>query len=80
MDDQRMDQLEQRLAQLERRPTMRERGTGTLDVLVPAETRRHLKNAGREQLLAVRSLLDYWIDQLVDVDERDKGREEITIE
>jgi hypothetical protein len=35
----------------------------------PPETRRHLRAAGREQLLAVRSLLDYWIDRMGDTDE-----------
>ena len=34
--------------------------------IVPAETRRHLRAAGRENLLAVRSLLDYWIARLRD--------------
>jgi hypothetical protein len=30
----------------------------------PEETRRHVKAAGREQLLAARSYLDHWIAKL----------------
>lgn len=32
--------------------------------LIPPETRVHLRNAGREQLLAVRSVLDAAIERL----------------
>ena len=37
---------------------------------LPEETARHLRNAGREQLLAVRSLLDAVIARLERTDER----------
>ena len=30
----------------------------------PHETRGHLRAAGREQLLAVRSLLDFWVNKM----------------
>lgn len=82
MDKDRIEDLERRLDDLERRPNVRERSRGALDMLVPTETRRHLRNASREQLLAVRSLLDFWIDQLVDGrdEEPDQGREQIRID
>jgi hypothetical protein len=32
----------------------------------PEETRRHMKAAGREQLLAARSYLDHWISKMED--------------
>ena len=48
----------------------------------PAQTRTHMKAAGREQLLAARSYLDHWIAKL---DEKappqpPPEREEITVE
>jgi hypothetical protein len=47
----------------------------------PQETRRHMKAAGREQLMAARSYLDHWIAKL---DEQREAatpeREQIAIE
>ena len=48
----------------------------------PAQTRTHMRAAGREQLLAARSYLDHWIAKL---DEKGASappaeREEITVE
>jgi hypothetical protein len=84
MDQDRIGELERRLDSLEQRPTPRQRGKSALDLLVPPDARRHLRNAGREQMLAVRSLLDYWIDQLVDAEgdgeEPGQGREQIHID
>jgi hypothetical protein len=63
--DQRIEQLERRLEELERRGSSMERALERSRVagqaIVPEETRRHIRAAGREQLLAVRSLLDHWI-------------------
>ena len=41
-----------------------------LHALFPEEARKHLKVAGREQLLAARVYLDRWIDRL---DEAEKS-------
>jgi hypothetical protein len=60
MGDPRLDELQRRLERLEERGGQRQPGPR----LIPDETRRHLQAAGREQLLAVRSLLDHWIDRL----------------
>lgn len=62
--DRRMEQLERRLESLEQRTSMMDRSRAAMGVVVPPETREHLRAAGREQLLAVRSLLDYWIARL----------------
>jgi len=37
-----------------------------MDSVLPDETRRHMRAAWRENLLAVRSLIDYWADRLND--------------
>ena len=86
MDDERLARLEQRLDELDQRSTAMERAMSrsraAMNSVVPKETRRHLRAAGREQLLAVRSLIDYWVDRMDD-DGRDKnngGREKIPIE
>jgi len=63
---ERIARLEQRLDSLEQRTTMLDKSRAAMDVMVPHETRRHLRAAGREQLLAVRSLLDHWIGRLGD--------------
>jgi hypothetical protein len=59
-----MDRLEQRVDQLEWRRRASERSRAFMDSVVPEETRGHIRATGRESLLAVRSLLDYWIDKL----------------
>jgi hypothetical protein len=76
-DEQRPDRtadLEARIAELERskwRTTMDEGRSGietafwaTVHTLFPEEARKHLKVAGREQLLAARVYLDRWIARL----------------
>ena len=72
MDDSRLDRLEQRLDELDQRGKAMERAMDkamdrsrqAVDMILPTETRRHLRAAGREQLLAVRSLLDFWVNKL----------------
>ena len=66
--------LEARIAELERkswRATMDEGRSGietafwaTVHTLFPEEARKHLKVAGREQLMAARVYLDKWIARL----------------
>jgi BMFP domain-containing protein YqiC len=86
----RTDELEARISELERR----QRGTGArrdsvetafwalMREVFPAQTRTHMRAAGREQLLAARSYLDHWIAKL---DEKAQPappaeREEIAVE
>ena len=82
MDDQRMADLERRLDMMEDRQSALERSRAVMNAMVPAETRRHLRAAWRENLLAVRSLLDSWIEHFDDApkDTRDNGREDIPID
>jgi len=75
----RTAELEARIADLERnkwRTTMDQGRSGmetafwaTVHTLFPEEARKHLKVAGREQLLAARVYLDRWIARL---DEEEK--------
>jgi hypothetical protein len=79
--DQRIAELEARIDQLEDRRGAVERSRSAVNSVVPSETRQHLRAAGREQLLAVRSLLDHWIGRLRDEsDKPDSQRENIEIE
>jgi hypothetical protein len=89
-DRARTDQMEARISALERGQksgSSRREGVETafwalMREVFPAQTRTHMKAAGREQLLAARSYLDHWIAKL---DERAPSeapaeREEITVE
>ena len=89
----RTAELEARIAELERRgswrSTVNEGRSGAetafwavVHTLFPEEARRHLKVAGREQLMAARVYLDRWIARL-DEKEAESGepqREKIEIE
>jgi uncharacterized coiled-coil protein SlyX len=69
----RIKELEARLARLER-PADRlgDQIESVIRTVVPDETRTHMRAAWREQLLAVRSFLDHWIES----DQRDRPRAE----
>ena len=79
----RMSELEERLARLEGEPGLRERGRRMMDRVMPPEASQHFRNAGREQLLGVRSIVDFWIRRIDDAESRareDLGREKIEID
>jgi hypothetical protein len=79
----RLAELEERLARLEGEPSLRERGRRMMDKVMPPEASQHFRNAGREQLLGVRSIVDFWIRRIEDADSRaraDLGRETIEID
>ena len=88
MDDGRLDRLEQRLEDMDRRNSAMERMLETLldrsrqaaDVIMPHQTRTHLRAAGRENLLAIRSLLDFWADKLSDDDDSKAAADQSTRE
>ena len=89
MDDRtRTDELEARIGDLERRLHGRDRRASIetafwalMRDVFPEETRKHMKAAGREQLMAARSYLDHWIAKM---DEEHAAaapeRERITVE
>ena len=85
--------LEARIAELERRnwrATMDEGRSGietafwaAVHTVFPEEARKHLKVAGREQLMAARVYLDKWIARLDEQQEAEAGsrpHEKIDIE
>ena len=79
----RMAELERRLAQLEGETSLRERGRKVMDRVVPPEATRHFRNAGREQLLGIRSIVDHWINRIDDAETRSSdssGRQRIEID
>jgi hypothetical protein len=45
-----------------------------MDRVIPPEASEHFRNAGREQLLGVRSIVDFWIRRLDEADTRAAGR------
>jgi hypothetical protein len=73
-DGDRMAELEARLARLERAPGLRERGRGLMARVIPDEATRHFRNAGREQLLGVRSIVDFWIERIDESEGRSTRR------
>lgn len=79
----RVAELESRIARLEGSPTMRARGRALMDRVLPPEASRHFRNAGREQLLGIRSIVDFWIRRIDMMEERsagDPGRERIELD
>jgi hypothetical protein len=64
----RMAELERRLAQLEGEPTLRDRSRRLMDRVVPPEATRHFRNAGREHLMGIRSIVDHWISRIDDAE------------
>ena len=89
MDNDRNAELEARIADLERRvPRSEPRDSmetafwAVMRNLFPGETRKHMKAAGREQLLAARSYLDHWIAKMDEshAEEKPPVRESIEVE
>jgi hypothetical protein len=80
--DDRMAELEARLARLEGSPSLRERGRTLMSRVMPAEASQHFRNAGREQLLGIRSIVDFWLRRIDALEARsaDEGREKIQVE
>ena len=84
--DPRLAELEERLAALEGEgPGLKERGRHLMDRVMPPEASKHFFNAGREQLLGMRSIVDFWLRRLDDIEskvasEDEPGRETISID
>jgi uncharacterized coiled-coil protein SlyX len=73
----RIAALEERLARSERTPAAAM--DKAVNAVLPGDTRRHIRAAWREQLLAVRSVLDHWIDAQEPGPE-ERARESIRVE
>jgi hypothetical protein len=82
--DTRIAELEARLAALEGGPGLKERGRRMMDRVMPPEATTHFFNAGREQLLGIRSIVDFWLRRIDDMESSvvsgDSGRENIEID
>jgi hypothetical protein len=72
--DDPMAAMEARLARLEKAPGLRERGRGLMARVVPDEAAAHFRNAGREHLLGVRSIVDFWIERIDESESRSTRR------
>ncbi len=78
--DDRLAELEARLARLENEPGIRERGRRMIDRVIPPEASRHFRNAGREELMGIRAIVDFWIRRIDDAETRAGGGSRETIE
>ena len=72
-DGDRLAELEARLARLEGGARLRERGRDLMGRVAPPEAGRHFRNAGREQLLGIRSIVDFWIRRIELAEEHADG-------
>jgi uncharacterized coiled-coil protein SlyX len=77
----RIKELEARLARLER-PTDRlgDQIENVIRTIVPDQTRTHMRAARREQLLALRSFLDHWIESDQPANAGGTARERINVQ
>lgn len=75
----RIAELETRLRRGDRRESVETAFWALMHNVFPDETRKHMKAAGREQLMAARSYLDHWIARLDEKGEA-PGAERETIE
>ena len=95
MDDDRLERIERRMEQLDERESAMEkaidsaraRSRAAMSVIVPSETRKHMRASWRHNLLAVRSMIDHCAQRLDDGTDddsdpstRDTGRENIPID
>lgn len=98
MDDGRLERIERRIEELDQRESATERAMETvmarsraaMGAVVPHEARRHMRAAWRENILAVRSMLDHWAEHLNEAGDKpaadpastahDTGRENIPID
>jgi hypothetical protein len=82
--EDRIVELETRLERLEDAPGLRERSRSLMNRVMPPEASHHFRNAGREQLLGMRAIVDFWIARIDDAEARSasgtRERETIDIE
>jgi hypothetical protein len=76
----RIKELEAKLREMDEE-RLRIRGRALLDEVFPPETRKHMRAAWKEELLAIRSVLDHWIEKQDGGSKTDtKRRESISVE
>jgi hypothetical protein len=72
--EERMAELEERLARVEGSVNLRERGRDLMNRVMPPEAMQHFRNSGREQLLGYRSIIDFWIRRIETSEQRAASR------
>lgn len=80
MDDGRLNDIERRMEELDRRESAMEkamesamrRSKAAMDAVVPNDARSHVRASLRHDLLAIRSMLDHWAARLDDGSDRMK--------
>ena len=65
----RLERLETQLDNASRAPNL----TGMMDRLVPRDVRQHMRNAQREQLLAMRTWIDHMIGRIEEAEQQQGG-------
>ena len=82
--DSQLAELEARLARLEASSGLSERTRDMVGRVFPPESTRHFRNAGREHLLGIRSIVDFWIRRIELAEDRAQApqpaRERIEVE
>jgi hypothetical protein len=68
--EDRLAELDARLVRLEGGAGYRERGRHLLGKIMPPDASRHFRNAGREELLGIRSIVDFWISRIDAAEDR----------
>ena len=72
--EDRIGELEARLERIEGTPGLRERGRSLMNRVMPPEASHHFRNAGREQLLGMRAIVDFWIARIDAAESRSAAR------
>lgn len=87
MDDRTTAEMEARIADLEarlrggdKRASIETAFWALMHNVFPDETRKHMKAAGREQLLAARAYLDHWIRKMDGAQDQDGAMDRESIE
>lgn len=77
--DARIAELESRVREMERREHESGPLRSVLREIFPPEVREHMRAARKEQLLAMRAILDHWIER-VDRTGGARARERVTLD
>ncbi len=62
--DGQLAELEARLSRLEASSRLGDRTRDMVGRVIPPESTQHFRNAGREHLLGIRSIVDFWIRRI----------------
>lgn len=67
--EERIADLERRLADMEVVPRLKERSRSMLEMVMPPEAARHFRTAARENLTGMRTIVDHWIRKMDESDQ-----------